>query len=161
MLFLNSVNHHSTGNSIVSCAKLSIFSYTFQDIIKLLNACKSGWDSVLLEWIVTFLYKNEIPTRKNELIDIRPFREHADDFINGPPQSSYKKVVKCFRKKVVDRERLAKMILEREISLQLGAFDDMKSATWSPSTYSGIKVNNSSKFNISAKSAKSSNIPQR
>ncbi|CAG9537237.1 unnamed protein product [Cercopithifilaria johnstoni] len=88
-------------------------------------------------------------------------REQADDFVNGLPQSNYKKVVKCFRKKVVDRERLAKMISEREISLQLGAFDDMKSATWSPSTYSGIKINSSSKFNISAKSAKSSNIPQR
>ncbi|EFO22093.1 C2 domain-containing protein [Loa loa] len=88
-------------------------------------------------------------------------REHTDNFINGPPQSNYKKIVKCFRKKVIDRERLAKMISEREISLQLGAFDDIKSATWSPSTYSGIRISNSSKFNIIAKSSKSSNIPQR
>uniref|UniRef100_A0A0R3RMK6 Inositol-pentakisphosphate 2-kinase n=1 Tax=Elaeophora elaphi TaxID=1147741 RepID=A0A0R3RMK6_9BILA len=88
-------------------------------------------------------------------------REHAATFTNGLSQSNYKKVVKCFRKKVVDRDRLAKMISEREISLQLGTFDDMKSATWSPSTYSGIRVNSSSKFNISVKSFKSSNIPQR
>ncbi|VDK75079.1 unnamed protein product [Onchocerca ochengi] len=87
-------------------------------------------------------------------------REHTDDSIKKPPQSNYKKVIKCFRKKVVDRERLAKMISEREISLQLGAFDDMKSTT-SPASHSGIRVNNSSKFNISAKPAKSSNIPQR
>uniref|UniRef100_A0A1I8EGT2 C2 domain-containing protein n=1 Tax=Wuchereria bancrofti TaxID=6293 RepID=A0A1I8EGT2_WUCBA len=88
-------------------------------------------------------------------------REHANDSISGPPQSNYKKIVKCFRKKVVNRERLAKMISEREISLQLGTFNDMKSSTWSPITYSGIKISNSSKFNISAKTLKSSNIPQR
>ncbi|VDN83102.1 unnamed protein product [Brugia pahangi] len=88
-------------------------------------------------------------------------REHANVSISRPPQSNYKKIVKCFRKKVVDRERLAKMISEREVSLQLGTFNDMKSSTWSPITYSGIKITNSSKFNISAKTAKSSNIPQR
>ncbi|KAL3981557.1 C2 domain family protein [Acanthocheilonema viteae] len=88
-------------------------------------------------------------------------REHLDDFTSGLPQSNYKKIVKRFRKKIVDRERLAKMISEREISLQLGAFDDMKSLAWSPSMYSGIRINSSSKFSISAKSAKSSNIPQR
>ncbi|KAM3726652.1 C2 domain-containing protein [Dirofilaria immitis] len=88
-------------------------------------------------------------------------REHANNSNKGPPQSNYRKVIKCFQKKVVDRERLAKMISEREISLQLGTFDDMKLTTWSPTVYSGIRVNNSSKFNISAKSAKSSNILQR
>ncbi|VDO26780.1 unnamed protein product [Onchocerca flexuosa] len=87
-------------------------------------------------------------------------RVDTDDSTKRPPQSNYKKMIKCFRKKVVDRERLAKMISEREISLQLGAFDDMKSTT-SPASYAGIRVNNSSRFNISAKSAKSSNIPQR
>lgn len=89
-------------------------------------------------------------------------RERTDDARTGSQQSHYmKRMFKRFRKKVVDREHLAKMISEREISLQLGAYDDVKPAISSPNAYSGIKIINSSKFSISAKSAKISNIPQR
>lgn len=102
--------------------------------------------------------KSELILKVNVCVN---FREHANDFSDELPESNCRKVVKCFQKKVIDRERLAKMILEREVSLQLGAFDDMKSATWSPSSCSGIKINSSSNFNISAKSAKSSITPQR
>ncbi|VDN26728.1 unnamed protein product [Gongylonema pulchrum] len=97
-------------------------------------------------------------------LHLQPFqiREPVDDCTKGSQQSHYmKRMFRRFRKKVVDRDHLAKMISEREVSLQLGAFDDMKPASSSPSTYSGIKIINGSKFTLSTASAKASNLPQR